>query len=92
MLRISAAADGPSACLRLENDGPAIPEAELARLFDPFVSGRAQGTGLGLAIASRIADQHGGTIEAANGGLGVAFTLRLPLREAGSKAGGGARG
>jgi two-component system sensor histidine kinase TtrS len=68
----------PMAALRLDNDGPPLAEAERARLFDPFYSGRAQGTGLGLAIAARIADQHGGVIDAANGGLGVVFTLRLP--------------
>ncbi len=67
------------ATLRLENDGPPLVEGERARLFDPFVSGRAQGTGLGLAIAARIADQHRGEITAENGGLGVIFTLRVPL-------------
>lgn len=67
------------AVLRLENDGPPLAEGERARLFDPFVSGRAQGTGLGLAIAARIADQHSGEISAENGGLGVIFSFRVPL-------------
>ena len=64
--------------LRIENDGPRIPAGELERLFDPFHSGSDEGSGLGLAISARIADLHGGHIEAANEGLGVAFTLRLP--------------
>ena len=75
-------AAGPVAILELENDGPPLVEAERAHLFDPFVTGRAQGTGLGLAIAARIADQHGGDISGRNGGLGVIFTLRVPLARA----------
>ncbi|MEZ4384377.1 MAG: histidine kinase dimerization/phospho-acceptor domain-containing protein [Nannocystaceae bacterium] len=92
VLRIAVAAEVEGAeggramaALRLDNDGPPLAEAERARLFDPFYSGRAQGTGLGLAIAARIADQHGGVIDAENGGLGVVFTLRLP--RAGDHAG-----
>lgn len=69
--------------LRIENDGPPIPEHDLEHLFDPFHrvdDGGADdgGTGLGLSISSRIADQHDGWLEAANAGLGVAFTLWLP--------------
>ncbi len=85
VLRIAVASAGAEeggramAVLRLENDGPPLAEGERARLFDPFVSGRAQGTGLGLAIAARIADQHRGEISAENGGLGVIFSFRVPL-------------
>lgn len=85
VLRIAVASASASeggramAVLRLENDGPPLAEGERARLFDPFVSGRAQGTGLGLAIAARIADQHSGEISAENGGLGVIFSFRVPL-------------
>ncbi len=32
------------------------------RLFEPFVTGRADGTGLGLAIARELADAHGGNL------------------------------
>jgi len=69
---------GEATCvLAIENDGPPIPEEELEHLFDPFHSG-GEGTGLGLSISSRIAEQHGGFIEARNEGLGVAFRLHLP--------------
>lgn len=65
--------------LRIENDGPPIPEALLEQIFDPFHSTDAESTGLGLAISSRIMEQHDGYIEAANQGLGVCFTINLPL-------------
>lgn len=77
-LAIAASLEGPQGLLALENDGPPLTDAERPHLFTPFYSGDAQGTGLGLAIAARIAELHGGTIEAESAGLGVRFTLRLP--------------
>ncbi len=66
------------ACLRIENNGPAIDTSHMEDLFDPFYSG-TDSTGLGLSISSRIAQLHDGYIDAANDGLGVAFTLYLPM-------------
>lgn len=64
--------------VRIENSGPTIPEEMLEHIFDPFVSGDDRGSGLGLSISSRIIEQHDGYIEAANAGLGVAFSIYLP--------------
>jgi signal transduction histidine kinase len=62
------------------NTGPAIPGEQLERIFDPFFTTKDGGTGLGLSIASRIADQHDGTLTVRNlpGNRGVEFTLALP--------------
>jgi signal transduction histidine kinase len=74
-----AAADG-QARLVVADDGPGVDAAVRARLFDPFVSGRARGAGLGLAIARRIAERHGGALALAEAGPpGAAFALTLPL-------------
>ncbi|MBN1609135.1 MAG: hypothetical protein JW940_21075 [Polyangiaceae bacterium] len=64
--------------LRIENDGPPLGEDDLERLFDPFHGTDSEGNGLGLSISARLVEQHGGYIEAANGGLGVVFTVCLP--------------
>ncbi len=64
--------------MTIENDGPPIPDEELDHLFDPFHSGSPDGTGLGLSISARILDQHGGTLEGANAGIGVRFSLGVP--------------
>jgi len=64
--------------LRVENDGPPIPDEMLEHIFDPFHSGDESGTGLGLSISARIVEQHDGYIEAANEGLGVRFSVVLP--------------
>ena len=65
--------------LRVEDDGPGVPEEERERIFEPFFTTRARGTGLGLAIVRRVAEAHGGevTVETAAGG-GASFRVRLP--------------
>ena len=69
----------------IEDEGPGIPEAELARVFEPFVrleasrSRETGGSGLGLAIARGIVRGHGGDIlleNRAEGGLRA--TVALP--------------
>lgn len=67
--------------LRIENDGPPIPDDDVEKLFDPFVGGDKGGSGLGLSISQRIVELHGGYIDAANDGIGVRFTVTLPAAE-----------
>lgn len=71
---------GPAAALEVEDEGPGIPQALRARLFEPYVTSKPQGTGLGLAIALRIAQDHGGTLEALEGQRGARFRLTMPLQ------------
>jgi signal transduction histidine kinase len=70
------------AALRVHDTGPGIPRDLKDRIFDPFVSTKAQGTGLGLSIARRIIAEHGGrlTAESAPAG-GAVFTITLPVKE-----------
>jgi signal transduction histidine kinase len=81
---------GESAALSVEDRGPGIDPADLARVFEPFFrSDRARrlgrpGVGLGLAVAKRIATALGGTIGVeSEPGRGCRFILSLPkAREA----------
>lgn len=75
---------GSNALLTITDTGPGIPAAILPHLFEPFfradVARNREGTGLGLAIAQRLAEAHGGKIQAANHPDGGAqFTLTLPI-------------
>jgi CheY-like chemotaxis protein len=62
----------------------------LARVFDMFVQGARGpdggpgGLGLGLTLVRRLAELHGGSVEAASDGpgRGSVFTVRLPARAA----------
>lgn len=72
--------------VRVADSGPGIPEGALDRIFERFYrvdasrSREGGGTGLGLAIAKKLAEEHGGSLQAANLPAGGAqFTLRLPL-------------
>lgn len=71
---------------RISDSGAGIDPDLLPALFEPFRQGarrgeRSSGLGLGLTIAQKIAELHGGTIEAgsAGPGQGAVFTVRLPL-------------
>jgi len=79
-LALAVGRENGSARLRVADNGPGIPAAALARLFEPFFSLKPNGTGLGLAIAKRTIDAHGGTITAeSREGEGTRFEVLLPL-------------
>ncbi|RUR33468.1 HAMP domain-containing protein [Vreelandella andesensis] len=70
--------------LRIHDNGPGMPDAQLSRVFSPFVRLEASrsrytgGSGLGLGIARHIARAHGGDIVLSNhptGGLVATLTL-----------------
>ena len=61
------------------DNGPGVPPEDRARVFDPYVTGKADGTGLGLAIVKKIVLDHGGSLEVTDAeGGGARFELRLP--------------
>jgi PAS domain S-box-containing protein len=73
--------------IQVSDNGRGIEPGMLERIFHMFVQGRAAlekigaGLGVGLALARRIAEAHGGTLQAASEGenKGAQFTLRIPL-------------
>jgi signal transduction histidine kinase len=88
--RVSLERQGQAAVLRIEDDGPGIPESEIERMMQPFTrldpsrNTGTGGTGLGLTLARAIADQHGGSLSLENRRqdgrvTGLIATLRLPL-------------
>jgi signal transduction histidine kinase len=79
-LAVSARRAGGSVAFTVSDSGPGIAPGDLTRVFEPYFTTKEGGTGLGLAIAHRIAEEHGGTLEAASTpGSGAAFTLTLPV-------------
>lgn len=59
--------------------GPGISDGVAPRLFQPFVTTKANGMGTGLSISRRIIEAHGGQIVASrNGNGGATFRLSLP--------------
>ncbi|HVZ30891.1 MAG TPA: ATP-binding protein, partial [Polyangiaceae bacterium] len=84
---LSAEAQGGQAVIRVRDDGEGIGPDLLHRVFDLFVQGprsiaRSEGgLGLGLALVKNLVHLHGGTVEAASGGLGCGseFVVRIPV-------------
>lgn len=66
-------------CVRIQDNGPGIPDEIINRVFEPFFSTRdtGQGMGLGLTVAYDIINAHKGTIEV-RGHPGTTVTVRLP--------------
>ncbi|NOT08106.1 MAG: HAMP domain-containing histidine kinase [Gemmatimonadales bacterium] len=63
----------------LADHGPGVKPERRQRIFEPYVTDKAEGTGLGLAIVKQAVDLHRGTIEVTETpGGGATFTVRLP--------------
>lgn len=89
--RVSLERDAGTVAVVVADDGPGIPEVNLARMLEPFTRGEPSrnsatgGAGLGLTLAKAIAEQHGGALILANRRDGTGkvsgFTasLRLPV-------------
>jgi signal transduction histidine kinase len=79
--------EGRNATIRVRDNGPGIPGAELKRIFKRFyrmhgpLATRVKGMGLGLFIVRSVARRHGGRAwaESAGPGRGSTFVLQLPL-------------
>lgn len=78
---LSAELERPATLLlRVDDDGPGVPESMRSRLFKPFVTTKQKGNGFGLAICKKIIEEHGGTIAIATSPLGGArFEIQLPV-------------
>lgn len=64
--------------LRVADTGPGIAAELRERLFEPFVTGRADGTGLGLAIVREIARHHHGDVRLLEAPGGAVFEIEVP--------------
>ncbi len=83
-----AFADDRSLVIAIADDGPGLPPAARADLFEPFKgSQKPGGSGLGVAISAEIAKAHGGRLELSRSDeTGATFELVLPYDGAGDVA------
>jgi signal transduction histidine kinase len=75
----------PTATLAVSDEGPGVPRAERARLWEPFVrlggaGHNAGGSGIGLSVVRSLVEEHHGTVavDDAPGG-GARFVVTIPL-------------
>jgi len=71
----------PQVLIEVADEGPGLPQELGEQIFDPFVSTKETGLGLGLSVSRRIAESHGGTLQAESRPAGGAvFRVALPRR------------
>ncbi|NCG08384.1 MAG: GAF domain-containing protein [Verrucomicrobia bacterium] len=77
---ILAESAGSEAVFRIEDNGPGMPEAAQANIFESFLTHRAEGTGLGLSISKQIMRAHRGDIHLERSSPeGTVFSFKLPM-------------
>ncbi len=80
-ITVSLAEDTACTRLSVRDEGPGVPEQDLPRLQQPFVTldpaRTERNAGLGLALVAAISRMHGGAFEARNCDPGLETTLKL---------------
>ena len=80
LIMVDLRCDSALAFIEIKDNGPGFQTKNLAKLFEPYVTGRDAGTGLGLAIAQKIIQDHAGQIKLQNHHEGGAhITISIPL-------------
>ena len=82
LVRVIAGVEAGRGVLTVADNGPGVPEAAEAAIFDPFYTTKAvgKGTGLGLSISHKIVEEHGGRLRlVSQDGPGAAFAFDLAL-------------
>jgi two-component system sensor histidine kinase KdpD len=82
-IEVHATVEGNELRLRVDDEGPGIPPADMARLVEPFFRGKVAqsvpGTGMGLAIARGLLTAEQGRIWAENRSTrGASFCIAVP--------------
>ena len=65
----------------VRNNGPAIPEKQRAKIFEPGFTTKTRGWGLGLSLSRRIVEEyHQGKIAVIDSEIGKGTTIRITLK------------
>lgn len=67
--------------VRIQDNGPGVPEDLSSHLFDPFITTKPGGTGLGLALVAKFVGDHGGVIDHDTQTGRTVFRVMLPMME-----------
>lgn len=81
-IELRVAEEGTEAVLEVWDNGPGVPDAARARLFEPFFSTKGEkGLGLGLDISRTIVRAHGGELDFESEPGRTCFRVRIPALE-----------
>jgi signal transduction histidine kinase len=77
-VKVSVAVADAHCQIRVQDDGPGIPEQVRTRIYEPFFSTKEGGTGLGMSIVHSLVSLHGGSIDLQTGPDGTRFDVMIP--------------
>lgn len=73
---------GPVISIRINDNGPGIPESIRDQVLEHFFTTKEEGTGLGLSIARRIVENHGGILDfISEEKKGTTFIISIPIKD-----------
>lgn len=80
-VRVVAQQTGQRVLVQVQDSGPGVGDADLARLFEPFFTTKpaGEGLGLGLVISAKIVHEFGGTLRAERLEQGMSFEFDLAV-------------
>lgn len=67
--------------VRIQDNGPGVPEDLRSHLFDPFITTKPGGSGLGLALVAKFVGDHGGVIDLDSQNRRTVFRVMLPMMD-----------
>lgn len=72
--------------VRIQDNGPGVPDRLRDHLFEPFVTTKPRGAGLGLPLVAKLVAQHGGLLDFESEPGRTVFSVRLPVAPASRSA------
>lgn len=79
VLRMSTGAASDGARLEITDNGCGMTEEQMTNMFEPFYTTKSKGLGLGMSFASKVIEQHGGSIAVDSRlGKGTRISIMLP--------------
>lgn len=80
VIKIYSRCNGKKCLVTIEDNGCGIPDDDLAKIFDPYFTGKSNGMGFGLATTHNIIRTHKGVIDVeSEEGKGTKFSIGLNL-------------
>ncbi len=77
--RLDPSPEGGRVRIEVADTGPGIPPEQLERIWEPFVTTKAEGTGLGLSIVRGLTERQPGAAIAVESTVGRGTTFRLTM-------------
>lgn len=82
VVRVVMGAHHHTAWLEVRDNGQGIPDEEVERIFEPYVTSGGKGSvGLGLSVARQLAELMGGTLQYERSAGESVFRLQLPVAD-----------